>query len=169
MAVTILRDGYGVVEPNHLSAPRNGQVYAQLPAASSITVLEQGMFVKYDIAAGEVNFTGDGPWMLVFNEEKLYDDRHQMHKDFALKKADSYDGKIYPRVFAVNPGDIFTTNMVKTTAAGTSYSVGDKLEVGTDGILYKPNSATAGAQTFKVVKETTLPDGQKALKIQVIA
>ena len=25
--------GYGQVEDNHLSAPRNGQVYGQLPAA----------------------------------------------------------------------------------------------------------------------------------------
>jgi hypothetical protein len=34
--------GYGQVEPNHLSAQRNSQVYAQLPAASDIEVLEQG-------------------------------------------------------------------------------------------------------------------------------
>ena len=26
------RIGYGQVEPNHLSAQRNGQIYAQLPA-----------------------------------------------------------------------------------------------------------------------------------------
>ena len=53
MAVTIAREGFGYVEPNHLSAPRNGQVYAQLPAAEDIEVLENGMFVKYDYAAGE--------------------------------------------------------------------------------------------------------------------
>ena len=34
--------GYGQVEPNHLSARRNGQIYAQLPADSSITLLENG-------------------------------------------------------------------------------------------------------------------------------
>ena len=28
---TIKRVGFGQVEPNHLSAQRNGQVYAQLP------------------------------------------------------------------------------------------------------------------------------------------
>ena len=75
MAITIERDGYGQVEPNHLSAPRDGGVYAQLPAAEDIEVLENGMFVKYDYANGECNFTGDGAWMLVFNEEKLYDER----------------------------------------------------------------------------------------------
>lgn len=164
MAVTIARDGYGQLEPNHLSAPRNGQVYAQLPAAESIEVLEQGMFVKYDYAAGECNFTGEGPWMLVFNEEKLYDERKQMHKDFALRKEDRYDGVMVPRVFAVVPGDIFTTNMV----AEAEYNVGDKLKVGATGVL-EAGTAAAGEHSFKVVKETTMPDMQPAVKVQVIA
>ena len=69
--------GYGQVEPNHLSAQRTGQIYAQLPANPDIEILEQGQFVKYDYAAngngiGLVDFTGAGEWMLVFNEIKLY-------------------------------------------------------------------------------------------------
>ena len=164
MAVTIARDGYGYVEPNHLSAPRNGQVYAQLPAAESIEVLQNGMFVKYDYAAGECNFTGEGPWMMVFNEEKLYDERHQMHKDFAMTKEDAYNGVMVPRVFAMVPGDIFTTNMVDEA----EYTVGDDLKVGIDGILEK-GEAAEGEHAFKVVKETTMPDLQPAVKIQVIA
>jgi hypothetical protein len=32
--------GYGQVEPNHLSAQRTAQIYAQLPADPSIEVLE---------------------------------------------------------------------------------------------------------------------------------
>jgi hypothetical protein len=39
---TFVTFGYGQVEDNHLSAPRNGQVYAQLPAASDIELLENG-------------------------------------------------------------------------------------------------------------------------------
>ena len=46
--------GYAQVEPNHLSAQRTGQIYAQLPADSKINVLEQGQFVKYDYANGLV-------------------------------------------------------------------------------------------------------------------
>ena len=38
--------GYGQVEPNHLSAQRYAQIYAQLPADPSIEVLEQGQFVN---------------------------------------------------------------------------------------------------------------------------
>lgn len=164
MAVTIARTGFGYVEPNHLSAPRNGQVYAQLPAAEDIEVLENGMFVKYDYAAGECNFDGEGPWMMVFNEEKLYDERHQMHRDYAMQKSDFYDGVMTPRVFAMVPGDIFTTNAVKEA----EYNVGDKLKVGADGRL-EAGAAPAGEHSFKVVKETTMPDLQPGVKIQVIA
>ena len=71
---TIKRVGFGQVEPNHLSAQRNGQVYAQLPCTKDIKIPENGQFVKYDYANSEVNFTGAGEWMLVMNEVKLYDD-----------------------------------------------------------------------------------------------
>lgn len=166
MSVTITRDGYGQVEPNHISAPRDGRVYAQLPfdPESNIKVLEQGMFVKYDYAAGKcvIDASGNGPWYMVYNEEKLYDERKQMHKDFAMKAEDFYDGKMYPRVFGMVPGDIFTTN---TFSASTTLSVGTELAVdGTTGMLI----ASSGGP-FIVAKETTMPDGQPAVKVQVIA
>lgn len=158
-------DNYGQVEPNHLSAPRDGGVFAQLPADDSIEVLEQGMFVKYDYAAGKVDFTGKGAWMLVFNEEKLYDERKQMHRDFAMKKSDFYDGVMTPRVFRLSVGDIFTTNML----AKGSYSKGDLVAPGTDGILAAAAGETPTGFTLQVVAETTLPDGQPAVKLQVVA
>lgn len=95
--------GYGQVEPNHLSAQRTAQIYAQLPAAPSIQILEQGQFVKYDYAAnengiGEVNFTGAGEWMMVYNEIKLYrnhpDGSKQWDCEFAMLK-DDYQARIY--------------------------------------------------------------------------
>ena len=85
--------GYGQVEPNHLSAQRNAQIYAQLPADPSIEVLEQGQFVKYDYAAGLVNFTGAGEWMLVYNEIKLYRE-HQLDCEFAMVKG-NYQARVY--------------------------------------------------------------------------
>ena len=93
--------GYGQVEPNHLSAQRTGQIYAQLPANKDIDVLENGQFVKYDYAAengGEVNFTGAGEWMLVFNEIKLYRE-HQMDCEFAMRKGD-FVARVYSPVAA---------------------------------------------------------------------
>lgn len=154
---------YGVVEPNHLSAPRSGGVYGQLPADESIDILENGMFVKYDYAAGKCDFTGEGPWMMVFNEEKLYDERQQMHRDYAMKRADFYDGVMTPRVFRMYAGDIFTTNTVKAE----EYTEGDVLVPGVDGVLAKGEAN--GGFACKVAKTTTMPDGQPGLKLQVIA
>lgn len=164
MAVTIKRDGYAQVEPNHLSAPRTGQVFAQLPAKEGIEILEQGVFVHYDYAAGEVNFDGSGPWMMVFNEEKLYDERHQMHKDYAQKTEDAYNGVITPRVFQMQIGDLYTTNAV----AEGDYTVGDELKIGPDGFPVKGDAAV-GDPCLKVVAETVMPDMQPAVKLQVIA
>jgi hypothetical protein len=92
-AATYVDYGYGQVEPNHLSARRTGQIYAQLPAAVSIEKLENGQFVKYDYANGEVNTTGAGEWMLVFNEIKLYRDG-QVDAEFAMLK-DDYFARVY--------------------------------------------------------------------------
>ena len=85
--------GYGQVEPNHLSAQRTAQVYAQLPAAADINVLEQGQFVKYNYAEGVCDFEGAGEWMLVYNEIKLSRE-NQMDCEFALIK-DNYQARIY--------------------------------------------------------------------------
>lgn len=88
-----VKRGYGQVEPQMLSAQRTGQIYAQLPANQDIEVLENGQFVKYDYVNKEVNFTGKGEWMLVFNEVKLYKDRQQ-YEDFAMVKQD-YNARVY--------------------------------------------------------------------------
>ena len=85
--------GFGQVEPNHLSAQRTGEIYAQLPVAADIDILENGQFVKYDYANGVVNFTGIGEWMLVFNEVKVYRD-HETDQDFAMIRRD-YNGRVY--------------------------------------------------------------------------
>lgn len=99
---TYVEYGYGQVEPNHLSAQRNGQIYAQLPADPAIEQLEQGQFVKYDYKSGLVNFTGAGEWMLVFNEIKLYRD-NQFDCEFAMLK-DNYVARVYSPVDGLEVG-----------------------------------------------------------------
>lgn len=184
---TINRIGFGQVEPNHLSAQRTAQIYAQLPVADSIEILENGQFVKYDYANGEVNLTGKGEWMLVFNEVKLYDDWRETYRDFAMIKSNytpggdathygvgPFKGQMTPRVFKTNIGDIFTTNALekgntsgKATVEGTDdISVGD---------ILSPDAATGflkkgdGDMKWQVVKVYTLPDGQDAVKVMRIA
>ena len=167
------RIGYGQVEPNHLSAQRTGQIYAQLPAASTLTTLENGQFVKYDYANKEVNLTGAGEWMLVFNEVKLYDGYRETYKDFALKASEAVDNEITPRVFKTNIGDIFTTNCLekgntdgRTEIEMTDLEAGDELGINAEGYLEKDADSDI---KFQVVKVYTLADRQEAVKVMRIA
>ena len=91
--VAYVERGYGQVEPNHLSAQRTGQIYAQLPAAADIEMLQNGQFVKYDYSAGVVDFEGKGEWMLVYNEVKVYRD-FLYDADFAMINK-NYIAKVY--------------------------------------------------------------------------
>lgn len=172
---TISRKGFGQVEPNHLSAQRTSQVYAQLPAKSTMTVLENGQFVKYDYANNEVNLTGNGEYMLVFNEVKLYEDAwRETYKDYAMKAADFTDGKMYPRVLKTNIGDIYTTNCVGGAVAskdgsytGIALVEKDLLKVDTaTGYLVKTAALADADMIWQVAKVYTMADGQPAVKIQ---
>lgn len=185
------RIGFGQVEPNHLSAKRTSQIYAQLPAAADIKILENGQYVKYDYANGEVNFTGAGEWMLVYNEVKLYDDRwRESYKDFALKAENftegsdtiahegygPFKGQMYPRVFKTNIGDIYTTNcLAKANTDGKAvvemeeYALMDELTINAEGFLTKAAAADDyEGPVFQVVKVYTMPDGQAAVKVMRI-
>ena len=221
MAEKIGRIGFGQVEPNHLSAQRTAQIYAQLPAKDDIDILENGQFVKYDYKNHQVNFTGKGEWMLVFNEIKLYDERKQNYKDFALQRKNfttdkysftiqnvknipgvtpavgsnntvsnvlvehdglSFPGQMVPRVFKTNIGDIMTTNTINVASKSDTYNtavenaegledlqVGDVLIVGATGYLKKATGSEEDTEMQWVIAEiTTMPDGQKAVKIQRI-
>ena len=165
----LVKQGFGQLEPNHLSAQRNGQIYAQLPCDTSIEVLQNAQFVKYDYANGKVNYTGEGEWMLVYNEVKLYDPRHS-YKDFALQKKNCVDEEMVPRVMKTMVGDIFTTNLVDNGSKGSALAVKDKLTVaeGT-GILTYDATPEATDMVWQVVKVYTMADGQPAVKIQRIA
>jgi len=167
--------GYGQVEPNHLSAQRTAQIYAQLPAKGDIDVLENGQFVKYNYADGVVDFAGEGEWMLVYNEVKVYRDR-DTDADFAMVKT-NYTGKVYnalgaamptdsqmvPRVFKTNIGDIMTTNTINEE----TLEVGDTLVPGAKGILEAAGESPTG-MVWQVVKVYTLGDGQPGVKIMRI-
>ena len=181
---TIKRIGFGQVEPNHLSAQRTAQIYAQLPANKDIAILENGQFVKYDYANGECNFTGAGEWMMVFNEIKFYDDFwRETYKDFALQAKNftpgsddithngvgPLKGQMVPRVFKINVGDHWTTNALgKANTDGKSevecgeFNVGDLVKVNAEGFVVAGEDADFQLQ---VVKVYTLADGQAAVKL----
>lgn len=181
------RKGFGQVEPNHLSAQYTGQIYAQLPAATvsgttktPIEQLENGQFLRYDYGKGvATNGAGDGEWMLVFNEVKLYDERHQNYKDFCMKASDMTDGMIYPRLLKTNIGDIFTTNTFRSSSNATNTTLDgvitmpeleqeDYIKINNDGWLEQVAEKPASGIVFKVVKVYNLADKQDAVKLQRI-
>lgn len=183
---TINRVGFGQVEPNHLSAQRTAQIYAQLPANADIAILENGQYVKYDYKNKECNFTGKGEWMLVFNEVKLYDGWRETYKDFAMIKENytpggdishyglgPFPGQMTPRVFKTNVGDIYTTNCIgagntsgKAVYAGVDVNVGDILSPNAEGFLAADGDGTI---EWQVVEIYTMPDGQPGIKVMRIA
>lgn len=150
------RVGYGQVEPNQLSAQKTGQIYASLPLAEEVQVLQNGEFMYYDYATGKVTAEGQGEPMLVFNEIKLYEEFWRTsYKDFAMiRVGDNYvtsklatagygDGALTVgapdanhteygyRMDGIAPR-LFKTNIgdIMTTnmvALGAEYTVGDKL------------------------------------------
>lgn len=184
---SFVEHGYGQVEENHLSARRTGRIYAQLPAAASIELLENGQFVKYNYKDKVVDFAGQGEWMLVNNEVKIYELREQAD-DFAMVK-DNYgvsavnyarntvstsafgvydaagntspaNTSMVPRVFGTQIGDLYTTNTINEE----SVAVGDILKVNAaDGYLSKTGDSD---MEWQVVKVYTMPDLQKGVKLQ---
>lgn len=164
--------GYGQVEPNHLSAQRTAQIYAQLPADKAINVLEQGQFVKYDYAAGLVNFTGKGEWMLVYNETKLYRE-HQIDCEFAMRK-DDYQARIYsPFGYGLDKNQGHTADEMFDRQSryynGVDADGNDNISVG--GKTYKYDDVTAGPDPYELhynedpfhivgpYKEAKMPEG----------
>ena len=113
--------GYGQVEPNLLSAQRTGQIFAQLPAAAAIEVLENGQFAKYDYRNSEVNFKGEGEWMLVFNEVKVYRD-YQRDCDFAMVKG-NYEARVYSPITGKVTDNEASVDWTSAVAAADPYEI----------------------------------------------
>jgi hypothetical protein len=145
--------GYGQVEPNHLSAQRTSQIYAQLPADPAIEKLEQGQFVKYDYANGFVNFTGLGEWMLVYNEIKLYRE-HQCDCEFAMLK-DNYQARVYSPFDYENPGKEYQARFLN----GVEDSVFPAEDVTAGPDMYELHYEENPFKKIGAYKERMMPEG----------
>lgn len=129
------RNGYGQVEPNQLSAQKTGQIYASLPLASDVDILQNGEFMYYDYKSGTVTADGVGEPMLVFNEVKLYEPFWQTsYKDFAMIRVG--DNYVTSRLATEGYGDGSETKGAKS--AHSDWQAGYRM----DGIaprLFKTN------------------------------
>ena len=169
--------GYGQLEPNRLTAQTTKEIYAQLPADSALAVIENGMALIYDQVAQKVkapSAKGKGLVGLVYNEIILEDERYQQDSDYAMmsKKETPYQVAMdaYPRIYGLHVGDTFTTNTVKiddTYKDSTKVPAGTKFVADKDG-YWTQAADVAGAQVVaECVKDYTLPDGQRALKLVI--
>lgn len=176
-------DGYGQLELNNVAFRRDGRIEAQcaLDATDFAEVpAENGMVLAVDKAARTVKFwdgTSDYPLAIAYSSEHLYDERKQGLKDFALTPAD-----VYPKLGYLAKGETFTTNTVCYDSG--EFADDDALKVAAEaaettalyaGITADSKGAwkvtatkpTAGV-VAKVVKSTTMPDGQYAVKLHVL-
>ena len=131
------RNGYGQVEPNQLSAQKTGQIYASLPLASDVDILQNGEFMYYDYKSGTVTANGKGEPMLVFNEVKLYEPFWQTsYKDFAMIRVG--DNYVTSRLATAGYGDGAETKGVTPNPGHSDWQAGYRM----DGIaprLFKTN------------------------------
>lgn len=164
MAVLFGGQGYGQIEPNRCSFLHDGNIESQCKAGVD---LENGWIVAVDKAAGTVTTTTElkGLIGICYTAERIYD-RATGLKNFYTKKDE------YPRVGYLKRGDVYTTNAVTSTTYTEAGSVAtaltnSKLYVGADNVI-TATAATDGIFVLQIVEETTMPDGQPAVKIQVI-
>ena len=174
-------DGYGQLELNRVAFPRDGRIEAQcaLDDTDFASVpAENGMLLAVDRVNRKIKFATDDsmPIALNYTTEHMYDERQRSLKDFKLEL-----GEFYPRLGFLATGDLFTTNClgyddgefadedtfldafnsIKTTALFGGMSDAGVIKVSAT----KP---TAGP-VLMAVEKTTMPDGQFAVKFQVLA
>ena len=154
----ILRKNKSVVETNHVSAVRTGNIKAQYPMAASVTgqELQNGMAVVADDVTRTVLLPTAGKTIyLHVSEEQVYEE-HLGRNSFSVKAPK------LPKCLKLEVGDIFETNAVTLDAAVT---LGTAVYPGTDGFW----TATVMATTLsgKVVALVTLPNGEPGVKIAI--
>lgn len=171
----ITRKGYGQLELNQVAFRRDGRVEAQLPfVGDEGDTCENGMILAVDKAGGKLEYAGESLagklFGIVYTSEELYDSRKPGLKNFGQKiengklvGPEGYD--VLPRVGFLSAGDRFTTNAVE---AG-EWTKGNYGKVGANGFIAKSEAAPTEGPVLQVAEETTMPDGQPAVKFVVIS
>lgn len=156
MAITVnkLADGkHAVVETNHVSAVRTGNIAAQYAAEVN---LDNGMALSVDHSGRKVNVVAAGkPVYLHASDEQLYED-HVGRDAFYIKEGE------YPKALLLEVGDIFETDAV----VPAEYNAGDVVGPTAEGLWGK--TILEGVTIEAVVAEGIyLPNGKAGLKIAI--
>lgn len=190
---------YASLELNQVAFPKTGMVVSQVPLGAAFTKdapCENGMWVVADKALGAINPPSaaqgavNAPIGIVYTAEKEYDMLHYGLKTFGRKIAGDY-----PRVGIFGIGDTVTTNCFQyddsefqaVTTTGSEKTALEVLEealnkdlsVAANYLYVVPVAGSAvpkitatkpGSGIYaKVVKYYTVPNGEKAIKYQIIS
>lgn len=190
MALTRLEiEKYGVVEPNFIAAYKDGKIESQtLLSDSDFTEsapAENGMGVVVDATSETVVLPTDeatGMIYLVATEEALYNQFKQGLNEFS-----HYGDNEAPKLPLLQMGDKFTTNTICFDLGAVDEEFADEAAALTalDGYASTPTYAVPSAlgawritqdstvidaakTLLEVVKVTTLPNGDYAVKLKVL-
>ena len=176
------KNGYGQFEPQNCAFMRDGRIEAQCATGTAFTTvlpLENGMLVAVDKANGIVDLadtTELRPIGIVYTAEKIYDQFNPGLKNF---KNDGSTG-FYPRVGYLSVGDKFTTNCIAADTAtyANETALNSALAAVTSIPMYGTYTTDLGAiaistvaptkgPVLTVIKKTTMPDGNPAVRFVV--
>lgn len=175
-------DGYGQLELNQVAFRRDGRIEAQCALGADFDSIpaENGMLLAVDNVNNIVKLPVQDevyPIALNYTTEHMYDERANGLKNFKLEK-----NSFYPRLGYLAVGDKFTTNCLcaeetefaDLDAVKEAYEGEDLLYGGISEIGAIKVSATKplSGPVLLAVKGTgagSMPDGQFAIKFQVVA
>lgn len=184
-------DGYGQLELNQVAFPTTGTIEAQCKLdttdfkkklADAGTICEVGMLLAVDKANNVIKLPTANetlPIGLNYTTEYVYDSYKKGLKHFALVE-EAAGGDYLPRIGYLTTGDKFTTNCLAYDT--TDYADEDALETAlealgttavyggicTNGAIRLMKTIPTAGPVLKAVKFYTMPDGQPAVKFQVI-
>ena len=171
-------DGFGQLELNQVAFPRDGRVEAQcaLDDTDFASVpAENGMLLAVDRVNRKVKFATDDsmPIALNYTTEHMYDERNNALKDFKLEI-----GSFLPRLGYLSVGEIFTTNCISMDDG--EFADEDALKavdltatplyggISANGAIKVSATKPTAGPVLLAVEQTTMPDGQFAIKFQVL-
>ena len=171
-----LGDYYGQVELNNVAFRRDGRIEAQCKAGEGMKLIENGMLLAVDSVNGTVApaLNGELPVALVYSAEHLYEERALGLKNFALKAENNF----LPRLGYLAKGDKWHSNCVAYDEG--TYTTEEALWTAINNVATTPLYAVPAADGYHMITdsaegavamvlcESTMPDGQKAVKFQAL-
>ena len=176
----LVADANGVLEKNAVTYPRTGNIMAMYPLAETVAKAENGMLLGVNYANGVIEYptTSADAIMILDSAEKEYDSNVVGLDQHYLTPAHGY----MPRLGKLEVNDRFTTSTVvydnavfadveaiaAAVEAGTAV-YGKPCEVaGFKGCIELTKTLPTTKVALKVVKVTTIPNGDAGIKFAVI-